>query len=545
MITKIKNKWDYIPSLNFGITFLQIFIWLNLVLIALLFEKGLDAIFNIYNIKELQNFEFSLWPPHTNLTWVYISYFLLFINYLILSIRYLFWTPWPIYNNIFNLIDSHNNIKNNIKGKEFYKEFTSNIRFNRLIWGITNINGFELFWSAIILVVEFYIIYLGINTFGNIQLTIVYIFILPLVDFIIPIISSLFRINRETVKKTISTFKIKNKANKHYYKSRKWLLPWVFMRPFAIDIIVPGFILFIVLQYINYSNNNSFSFETIQFFNLSSKDQFIITIGVIISLLFTNYWVIKLLKRNYFDASHVLFNLSEIDRAVHSPDRPEPYQNGKIKFMDIELNVDERVYPPTPETERLVNEAINILSKYNREVEVIDVGTGSANIAIELAKKIQKIKIHAIDISPEALDVARENIDHFKLNNISLKESDLLKNTDGYEIKNPDLIVANLPWGSNEYLLESNKKNPRSLRYMPSVALFPSKGLIGHYVSLIEEIIAKEWNTTLLMETGPIPEEKILAEINELSQEKLSKIIPQLIGNNKYSILKVVFNPSA
>ncbi len=101
------------------------------------------------------------------------------------------------------------------------------------------------------------------------------------------------------------------------------------------------------------------------------------------------------------------------------------------------------------------------------------------------------------------------------------------------------MIVANLPYGSHEYLLASNKEE--SIPYMPSEAVFPKKnGLIGDYIELVKEIINFQWKTTLLIETGPIPQDEL---INEFPQELLELVSIEYISKDKnYSILKIIFS---
>lgn len=551
MITKIKDRWQNIPTLNFGVAFLQVFIWLNLILLALLFEKGIETIFNLFDFNETQEYNISLWPSIDNITWMFVIYFLLFINFIVFSLRYLFWTPWPIYNNIFNLrkieggafpkIDIHGN-------DECVKGTYSNINFNRLIWGLTNSNGSEIFWSGLILLIEFYIVYLGIMSLGNIQITIAFLFALPLIDFFIPFFSSIFRIKKKHFKREHLKNFFNGKGVKHYFKSRKWLLPWVFLRPFIYDIFIPIIFIIIVVLYIIFTDYKDITLKDISISDFIEKYQFQLTLTVIVSLTLTNFLVIKFLRNNYYNVGLVLFKLSDIKKEIHSPNRPEAYVIGKSDFMETELYIDERVYPPTIETEFLVECAINELNKYKvKTPEVLDIGTGSGNIAISIARKFDKIDIIAIDKSNEALDLANENIEKFNIKSITLQESDLLKNINNKKLNNPDLIVANLPYGSEDFLLESNPIE--SIKFMPTIAVFPTKGIIGDYVDLVSEILKKEWNTVLLIEIGPITEDIIT---NEFPEKMLKKIKYEILSKKikvsedseekTYSVLKVKFN---
>ncbi len=89
---------------------------------------------------------------------------------------------------------------------------------------------------------------------------------------------------------------------------------------------------------------------------------------------------------------------------------PLQYALGEVDFCGLTLSVDARVLIPRPETELLVEQAERILSQWNDEETVIlDLGTGSGNIAISLARFFSRCRIVAVDVSAEALSLAREN----------------------------------------------------------------------------------------------------------------------------------------
>lgn len=173
------------------------------------------------------------------------------------------------------------------------------------------------------------------------------------------------------------------------------------------------------------------------------------------------------------------YNLSEDEKAValsvlQRLRLHEPIQHilGEAEFYGLSFVVNKNVLIPRPETEELV-EHIFIKLKDNKELSILDIGTGSGAIAIALASKLPQAKIVAYDISEEALLVAKENA---KRNNVAIQfeqcdilQSDLL--TKSSLIKKFDAIVSNPP-----YILESEKKEmqPNVLDYDPSIALFVS-----------------------------------------------------------------------
>ncbi len=143
---------------------------------------------------------------------------------------------------------------------------------------------------------------------------------------------------------------------------------------------------------------------------------------------------------------------------------PVPYLIGHRPFFDLRLHVDQRVLIPRPETELLVEHAIDI-ARRRAVARIVDVGTGSGAIAIALARQLPRPEIFATDISAAALDVARANAQRAGVaDRIQFLHGDLLA-----PLPQPvDLIVANLPYVSEaEYAVL-----PRDIRdYEPREAL--------------------------------------------------------------------------
>ncbi|MFH1397713.1 MAG: peptide chain release factor N(5)-glutamine methyltransferase [Candidatus Omnitrophota bacterium] len=155
---------------------------------------------------------------------------------------------------------------------------------------------------------------------------------------------------------------------------------------------------------------------------------------------------------------------------------PLEYILGKTEFMGLGFKVNINVLIPRPETEILVEAVMKMLTKTPRHQDtwILDIGTGSGCIAISLAKFLPRVKITATDISPEALEVARENA---LLNNVADRikfiKSDLFK---GQGISLPDrqagdkwydVIVSNPPYVAIE---EIDNLQPE-VKCQPRIAL--------------------------------------------------------------------------
>lgn len=179
-------------------------------------------------------------------------------------------------------------------------------------------------------------------------------------------------------------------------------------------------------------------------------------------------------------------------RASHAP---LPYILGKIEFFGCEFRVTPAVLIPRPETELLVELALERIERQPRS-RVVDVGTGSGCIAVTLAMKAPGSRIWATDISAPALDVARDNAErHNVAERITLIQADLLTPLAGRF----DLIVSNPP-----YVSESEwPALPRSVQKEPRVALVSGPhGLDAVSMLLDQAAIRLASSGVLLMEIG-------------------------------------------
>lgn len=127
--------------------------------------------------------------------------------------------------------------------------------------------------------------------------------------------------------------------------------------------------------------------------------------------------------------------------------RPLPYITGRKEFWSLDMAVSPSVLIPRPDTEVLVEKVLELSSR-NGET-VVDVGTGSGNIAVALAKEMPRSMVYAVDISRRALRVAAANAERHKVRNIEFRRSDLLSAfRDGRT--SFDFIVSNPPYVSRK-----------------------------------------------------------------------------------------------
>jgi release factor glutamine methyltransferase len=146
----------------------------------------------------------------------------------------------------------------------------------------------------------------------------------------------------------------------------------------------------------------------------------------------------------------------------------EPLQHllGTVEFCGHIFAIDKRAMVPRPETEELVELLQSRIE--NRKSRIVDVGTGSGVIALSLAKEFPEAEVYAVDVSEDALALARENATRLGLERVRFQKSDLLENLS----ERFDLIVANFPYISmaDRHLLA------REVLHDPEVALFGGPG---------------------------------------------------------------------
>lgn len=154
---------------------------------------------------------------------------------------------------------------------------------------------------------------------------------------------------------------------------------------------------------------------------------------------------------------------------------PLAYITGTKGFYKLDFKVTPDVLIPRPETETLVENAIewakkNLKSK--EEIRILDIGSGSGCIGLTMAFELPKAKVHFIDVSEKALSIAKENA-----KSLELEEKCIFTLGDAFQVSSQineqfDLILANPPYISpSDIEVEENVK-----KYEPELALFAENG---------------------------------------------------------------------
>lgn len=217
---------------------------------------------------------------------------------------------------------------------------------------------------------------------------------------------------------------------------------------------------------------------------------------------------------------------------------PLAYITGRKEFMGLDFLVSPAVLIPRPETELLLEKAVELLKSDSRAVAgsdarggpvAVDVGTGSGAIAVSLAVLLDQASVYATDISPGALGIARENAyRHGVAQRIEFRQGDLLGPLLGIPGFRADLVAANLPYvpsGEIPLLMKGVRD------FEPREALDGGPGGLDYYRRLVPQArgLIREGGA-LLMEIAPGQGGKLL-EI--MGPGWKVEILPDLAGRER------------
>lgn len=217
---------------------------------------------------------------------------------------------------------------------------------------------------------------------------------------------------------------------------------------------------------------------------------------------------------------------------------PIQYLTNEASFLNESIYVDNRVLIPRMETEEVAIYTINkIKSLFNdRNIEIIDVCSGSGCLGLTIAKNVNCSKLFLSDISKDAIEISMTNTKKiFDIERTNFIVSDGLVNLLKNKKCQPNVIVSNPP-----YIINRNSVDESVLKYEPSIALFTDEN-ISIYKQLINDAF-KFKNRPLLIvfeisdEVYPLIKEFLN---NNYSKEKIEYIKDI---NNKWRIVSILLN---
>ena len=168
---------------------------------------------------------------------------------------------------------------------------------------------------------------------------------------------------------------------------------------------------------------------------------------------------------------------------------PSQYILGEVEFRGLLFKVNREVLIPRPETELLVEEAVNSVCSGIKDVTVLDLCTGSGCIAICIAKEVKErggLRVYAVDISGGAIAIARKNAERHRVEEkITFLVGDLFSVIEPLGLEGKiDLIVSNPPYVSKEAM---ERLQPEIKGYEPVLALYGGEDGLDFYRRIIRE----------------------------------------------------------
>lgn len=225
---------------------------------------------------------------------------------------------------------------------------------------------------------------------------------------------------------------------------------------------------------------------------------------------------------NIFDIIHddvfalvIELNEDEVNKLQNIIDQlkqniPIQYILREADFYGLKFKVSPAVLIPRPETEELVHHVIQHIKELNRKISLLDIGTGSGCIPVTIKKNTVNTSIEAIDVSEEALAIAKQNAT-FNNAEIVLKKIDFLNEANWNQLSNYDIIVSNPPYITKADFDELDKKVKEQ---EPEIALIA----LHQNPFIFYELIAK-FGKEKLNNNGII-----FCELNALHAESIEEI---------------------
>lgn len=206
---------------------------------------------------------------------------------------------------------------------------------------------------------------------------------------------------------------------------------------------------------------------------------------------------------------------------------PVAYLVGRREFYSLELAVESGVLIPRPETELLVVTALDLIKQRSGEAMIADVGTGTGAIAIAVAKHAPGAKVVAIDISPQAVELAKKNAEtHGVSDRVAPFESDLFARVKAS--RTFDFLLSNPPYVTTNELMNLD---PTVRDHEPHLAL--DGGPEG--TAVIERLLAEAPERLnacgqLVIEIGPSIAEAVASLVEAADGLRLVGTLKDLAG---------------
>lgn len=229
---------------------------------------------------------------------------------------------------------------------------------------------------------------------------------------------------------------------------------------------------------------------------------------------------IEYLKK-YLEPSKLEEGLNKLNQGI-----PVQYIVGNVDFYGINFEVNNKVLIPRFETEELIEKTSKYIDSFFKgSISVLDIGTGSGCIAITLKKKIKDVQVDAIDISLDALEVARKNALKNEVE-INFFHGNIYPNNN----EKYDVVISNPPYISkNEDIMDVVKNNE------PHIALYADNDGLYYYEQIIKNASTHLNNKFMIaFEIGQNQGIEIIKIINKYISDCEIKIEKDMQGRDRF-----------
>jgi release factor glutamine methyltransferase len=216
---------------------------------------------------------------------------------------------------------------------------------------------------------------------------------------------------------------------------------------------------------------------------------------------------------------------------------PVQYITGNQEFMGLDFHVTPDVLIPRPDTEILVEEAIQEASLMDKPLIIVEIGTGSGAIALSLAHYIKDAQVHTIDISPKAIEIARKNAKNLSLEEkVIFHQGDLLSPIKGILDGKVDILVSNPPYIPSKDILSLQREVQF---HEPSLALDGGIEGLDFYKRIIDEVLDfLSHQARLIFEIGHDQGDRVSGMIREMGIFSDIRIIKDLASLDRVVLAK-------
>lgn len=237
------------------------------------------------------------------------------------------------------------------------------------------------------------------------------------------------------------------------------------------------------------------------------------------------------LQRRFQNQELLQSHIEDLEKIIGELKTGKPFQQilGETEFYGFQIFVDENVLIPRPETEELLELAIEKIKEnfQKKELKILDIGTGSGIIPIVLKKKFPNSEVSAIDYSENALKIAQKNAKFHEVEIEFIHQNYLDENlTTKY-----DIIISNPPYIGID---EENEIADSVKEFEPKMALFsPTSNALIFYEKIAEDC------KNHLVENGMVfleINQKLGIETQNLFTENLSEVhlMKDISGNDRF-----------